>query len=185
MNSEKSLEELEIIERYIILLLGVINKPIPSEVHLQKELFILTQVNPIIKNRISFEKHYYGPYSEVLSDLIRHPYFHSKPYSFNQLGELELLENGRKIYNNLLRQYKDNKDFKRFLISMKLIRKMYEKLNIDELLFLIYSKYKDYIKRSDIVNKLFSKKRILAKQLLNKGVITLDRYKELVNLKWE
>ena len=40
MSSNEALDELEIIERYILLLLGILDRPIPSSLHLQKELFV-------------------------------------------------------------------------------------------------------------------------------------------------
>ena len=43
------MEEIEVIERYIILLLGVKNNPIPTTTHLQKEIFLFIMQMPIFK----------------------------------------------------------------------------------------------------------------------------------------
>ena len=49
---EIDIDDAEIIERYLILLLGSIDRPIPSSEHLQKELFVLSKSNPKIADFI-------------------------------------------------------------------------------------------------------------------------------------
>lgn len=51
INKEVEKEAME----YIILLLGVDNKPVPSMLHLQMELFILSKVNPKLQALFNFE----------------------------------------------------------------------------------------------------------------------------------
>jgi len=72
--------KLEIVERYIILLLGVVDRPIPSILHLEKEMFILTRANPKIASFIPFMKHYKGPYSDVINDLVKNPVYYTSAY---------------------------------------------------------------------------------------------------------
>lgn len=182
MSKEEDLEELEVIERYIILLLGVKEGPIPSETHLQKELFLLSMAHPIMQKFITFEKHYYGPYSEVVSETSRCPVFFSAPFEYDEDGKLFLLEEGKKKYCELIEENGNEARFKKLLSAMKLIRQIYDKLTTDELLFLIYITYKEYTEKSNIAKKLLSaKNRVkLSQQLLQKKVITEGRYEELV-----
>ncbi|MHA1661255.1 MAG: hypothetical protein ACTSUT_19320 [Promethearchaeota archaeon] len=182
MSSEEDLDELKIIEQYIILLLGVMDKPIPSTTHLQKELFFLSKANPIISNFITFQKHYFGPYSDVVDDLSRNPVHFKDPFEYDKDGKFLLIENGKEIFNKLVDVNNANENFKKMLSAMKLARKFYEKLTTDELLFLIYITYGEYIEKSHKAKELLSKRNRfkIAQQLLNKGVITKGRYLELV-----
>ena len=67
---------------------------------------------------------------------------------------------------------------------MKLVRRLYEKLTTDELLFLIYATYDEYTEKSHKAKSLLTKKSRMrfAQQLLEKGVITKSRFLELVNV---
>ncbi len=184
MSNEEDLDELKVIERYLILLLGVKEEPIPSETHLQKELFFLSKSNPIIKNFITFQKHYFGPYSEVVNDLSRNPVHFINSFEYNKEGKFSLMNQGKDIFENLVEEYQDNENFKKMLSAMKLIRKLYEKLTTDELLFLIYATYDEYTEKSHKAKRLLTKRSRtrLAQQLLEKGIITKGRYLELVNV---
>jgi len=86
MNQREELDELEVIERYIILLLGTVNRPVPSREHLQKELFILSRTNPKIASFITFEKHYEGPYSLDIDELLRNPMYYPEAYQIDKNG---------------------------------------------------------------------------------------------------
>ena len=182
MSSEEDLDELKIIEQYIILLLGVMDKPIPSTTHLQKELFFLSQANPIISNFITFQKHYFGPYSEVVDDLSRNPVHFEDPFEYDKDDKFILMENGKEIFKKLVDDNNANEDFQKLLSAMKLARKLYEKLTTNELLFLIYITYGEYTEKSHKAKELLNKRNKLkfAQRLLKKGVITKGRYLELV-----
>ncbi|MHA1291284.1 MAG: hypothetical protein ACTSQJ_01295 [Promethearchaeota archaeon] len=184
MSNEEDLDELEVIERYLILLLGVKDEPIPSETHLQKELFFLSKSNPIISKFITFQKHYFGPYSEVVDDLSRNPVHFVNSFEYNKEGKFNLMNSGKDIFKTLIEKFQDNENFKKLLSAMKLVRKIYEKLTTDELLFLIYATYEEYTKKSHKAKDLLTKssRKRLAQQLLEKGVITKGRYLELVNV---
>jgi hypothetical protein len=93
---------------------------------------------------------------------------------------------GRKIFSAIIKQYQSNERFMRMFNSMKLIRSIYDKLQKDELLLLVYVSYPEFIDLSNAYDRLVKdaeKRGGLAKGLLEKGVITQDRYKEIVNLK--
>ncbi len=186
MSSEEDLDDLKIIEQYIILLLGVVDKPIPSGTHLQKELFFLSKANPIINNFITFQKHYFGPYSEVVDDLSRNPVHFEDPFEYDKDGKFKIKEKGKEKFKKLVDDNNANENFRKLLSAMKLARKLYEKLNTDELLFLIYVTYGEFIDKSHKAKELLSERNKLkfAQQLLKKGVITKGRYLELVESHW-
>lgn len=182
MRAEEDLNDVQVIERYLILLLGVVDKPIPSILHLEKELFVLSKANPKIANLVTFEKHYYGPYSEDIAELVKNPVYYVDVFKHEQGGAITLNQKGKKIYEDLVREHLDSPKFKELLSMMKMVREMYDKLSRDELLFLIYATYKEYTQKSTISDRLFSpqKRREIAEGLLRKGIITEQRYFELV-----
>jgi len=183
MSSNEELDEGEILERYIILLLGIIDKPIPSLIHLQKEIFILSQANPTIQKFINFEKHYYGPYSQDINEIIQDPLYYKDAFNRDQSGRIAITPRGKEIYNQLIDRYKSNKRFLEFLAMIKMTRELYDKLTSEEFLLLIYITYEKYIEKSKVSKEILSKnKRIkLARNLLKKGIITENRFNEMVN----
>jgi hypothetical protein len=97
-------------EKYIILLLGSDSKPIPSELHAQKELFILSMVNPKVDNFFKFEKHYQGPFSQLLSELIREPKYYPDAYTIKNNGLL-LTNSGKEKFREINEEYKMQEKF--------------------------------------------------------------------------
>jgi len=172
---------IENIERYIILLLGVEEKPIPSIFHLEKELFILSKANPNVAKNLQFVPHSYGPYSDVIRNLVDDSYY----IAVNN-GRIYLNDAGKKMYEELVKtsEEKGNPRFKQFLAMLKMIRKIYDKLSTDELLFLIYITYPEFRENSVYYEELIKKKEMLASSLLRKGLITKQRYLEIVGGKY-
>lgn len=177
---DKEPREKEEIERYLVLLLGVVDKPIPSREHLQKELFIASNANPKITQFIKFESHYKGPYSPAIAYSIKEPLHYTKAFCFGK-SSIGLTHEGKKIYKQLVEIYKGNIRFKEFLGMLKMIREMYDKLTVDELLLLMYLTYKQYIKYSNVYETLMSRKNEISRKLYEKGLITEKRYLEVLN----
>jgi len=182
MSSNEDLDELEVIERYILLLLGVLDKSIPTSYHLQKELFILSQANPKIKQIFNFEKHYYGPYSQDLAELVKEPLYYKEAFNFEKSGKISITEKGKKLFQEIVNRYKDNIKFSEMLAMMKMTRQIYDKLTFEELLLLIYVTYEEFKEKSKVSQRILSKinRKRLAHNLFKKGVITETRYNELV-----
>jgi hypothetical protein len=176
----EELTENEIIERYLILLLGIVDKPVPSPEHLQKELFIMSRANPKAANFIKFEKHYKGPYSIDIEELIKNPLYYKDAYRCYAQDIIQITPRGKEIYNQLVEHYSKNDKFKEFLGILKMIRDFYDRLSKDELLFLMYVTYPEYKEYSRISEKLLSKKREIAKGLLDKRIITEKRFLEII-----
>ena len=178
---KRELDELEVIERYLVLLLGVVDRPIPSREHVQKELFILSKAYPKASEFLRFERHYKGPFSPDVSELIENPSYYVGAFTIDRSGRCSLTEEGRKIYEKIVQENRENARFKELLAVMKTIRELYDRLSKDELLFLIYASYPEYKERSIFFEKLLSKRRALAESLLKKGLITEKRFEELTS----
>ena len=103
-------------------------------------------------------------------------------FEYDKDDKFILMENGKEIFKKLVDDNNTNEAFQKFLSAMKLARRLYEKLTTNELLFLIYITYGEYIEKSHKAKELLSKRNKLkfAQRLLKKGVITKGRYLELV-----
>ena len=145
-------DEFEVIERYILLLLGVTDRPIPSLLHLEKELFILSNFNPKLKRFLNFFKHYYGPYSDDVRDLIKDPMYLKNAWVVGE--KIKITQKGKKLFNEIVNSFKSDINFRKLLAAMKLVREMYDKLSRDELLFLIYITYPEFREKSKVSEKL-------------------------------
>jgi hypothetical protein len=174
----------EIVERYIILLLGSADGPIPTAIHVQKELFALAKANPRMEEYLSFEKHNFGPYSTEVDESAQHPIFHPDAYRFKDRYGLELTDEGRRTYDALVKEHSTNPKFKELLAMMRMVRRLYDSLTTEELLLLIYATYGEFTERSQVSDSLLAsaKRRRLAVGLLRKGAITRERYDELVGM---
>lgn len=173
----------EEIERYVVLLLGVIDRPVPSMWHLEKEIFMLSRASPKVQEFFNFEKHYNGPYSPILQEVVTEPLLYKDAYEYDENGKVSLTSHGKTIFRQIKHENKDNEKFDALITLLELIRQLYDKLSRDELLFLIYRTYPEYIDFSNVYDKLVLDMRTrirLAESLLHKGLVTEERYKELI-----
>lgn len=166
-------------EKYIVLLLGAKDKPIPSQWHLQKEMFILSMAVPKINELFDFEGHYNGPFSPELKEIVDEPLYYDNAYHVHKNGTIRLTEQGIEIFKKIISEHQHNKKFTDLLKTIRLTREIYDKLGTDELLFLVYQTYPKYIESSNIYERLVAQKSTLADSLLAKGLITDKRHSEL------
>ncbi len=174
-------DELSIIEKYIILLLGVVNRPVPSATHLEKEMFVLSKSFPVIQQYFNFEEFHYGAYSQALQETIEEPFYFEDAFKIEG-NKISLSESGKLEYQKIVKSGQFHKQAKELLSAIKLIRDLYDKLSVDELLFIIYSTYPESAKFSSVSDKYLKDKKMrarLAKNLLSKGIISEKRYIEL------
>jgi len=173
------------IERYIIVLLGVLDRPVPTELHLQKELFILSKAVKQIKDFIIYERHHEGPFSADLHDVSFSPIFYPNAYIRDYKSGYILKPEGKEIFQKIVAANSNSPEFVEFLAMSKMVRELYDNLSRDELLLLIYSTYKEYTEFSTVSERILEPKtrERLAKGLLKKGVITEERFKEIMESK--
>lgn len=168
-------------EKYIVLLLGARDEPMPSLWHLQKEMFMLSQAVPKVNEFFDFEKHHNGPFSPILQEIVAEPLYYDGAYEINQ-NKISLTKKGRDLFEEILTEHQDNTRFTDLLKTIRLTRKVYDQLGKDELLFLVYQTYPEYVNASNIYDRLTTNReeRIkLADSLLAKGLITDERYSEI------
>ncbi len=174
------IDETQAKENYLILLLGSADSPIKSKIHLQKEMFILSNSFPKIRDLFIFDKHFFGPWNEELEQIVESPSFYENPFN-SENGKFYLTKEGKEIYNKLLKDNNDNINFQYLLSGIKLVRAIYDKITPDELMLLIYLEYPDFKINSEKYKELVEnkqKKRKLLNELLKKGIISEEKYKE-------
>jgi len=180
-------DRLKALEKFILLTLGAIDRPI-SILHLEKEVFLLWNFHPDIHNYLNFIKHYKGPYSEEISKIIHHPFYlnncweYQPPINSSDLGGgyVELTDAGRLEYRKFYSDAKGIESLLPLLSGIKMVRELYDNLSSEELLLLIYSTYPEYTEFSKIYKGIERKKKQLAKNLLDNGVIDDRRFEEII-----
>ena len=171
------------LEDLIILLLGSSPNPMPSRGHLQKEMFMLAKANPKLGPLIGFEPHYNGPYSPRLQEALFEPFHRAGAYKVDGAGRMSLTEEGKRIFDKKVSDAGPQSKLADLLIVAEMIRMLYDKLSVDELLFLICSTYPEETGHSNMRDSLFkddSVRRRLADSLLKKDMITQGRHGELI-----
>jgi len=175
------------LEHLILLLLGANDQKI-SILHLEKEAFFLWNFHPDIKKFMGFISHYRGPYSEEIEQIIKNPFnlincwTYIPPTRYDTLsgGYVDLTPHGRREYQRLYAASSVNPQMVPILAAMKMVRELYDKLSLEELLLLIYDTYPEYQKKSNVFDDIQKSKKRLAGNLVKKGYIDEDRYEDLM-----
>lgn len=174
-NNSLTFEEEEDIRKQIIsLLLSGAKRPIKNKLNFQKELFLLTRAFPKFQSIFNFIPLKFGPYSNDAEFVIEN----NIDLFITDSKGLSLSEKGAQFSQQTL----DELDYKKRQSLSKaiyIIRDIYDNLNTDEFMFLIYSTY-GFTEKSEKVDELMKKKNVLAKRLYDKKIITLGRYNELI-----
>lgn len=168
-----------VVEQYILMFLGVCADPMPSELHIQKELFIFRNYNKDASENLGFVKRFDGPYSVEVSRALDSPVNLLGAWKRSDKGIALSLE-GRKVFKELLSLFNGDEHFSMLLESIKLIRRMYDPLSWDELLLLVFLTYPDYVEESSYSADIYARKETLASSLLSRGLITDGRYNEII-----
>lgn len=186
----------KMLEFIILLILGCSSEQKISVLHLQKEAFLIQNFHPdITKEFFNFIKHHKGPFSRDINETIRDPLFlencwqYLKPSNEDKLtgGYVSITSTGKDVYEDLLSTIKNvtDKEQKENLLHLitgiKILTDLYNKLNPEELLLLIYDTYPKYIEKSSLYYQLNNKRPQIARQLFKKGHIDKDRCKSLAN----
>ncbi|MFH1452178.1 MAG: hypothetical protein ABIF88_03325 [archaeon] len=175
------MDEAEFIERYMILMLGASKNPLPSVMHFQKEMFLLSKFKMDVADSFNFEKHYFGPFSQVLNDALKSPAHFSEAFNFDR-SKILLTEDGRREFDKMIKNFSKEEDFKIIVSSLELLRSLYDRLSETEIMFLIYETYPEYTEFSKVSDRLLKNKFIrdrIIKSIFSKGLITEERYEEL------
>ena len=143
---------------------------------------MLAKANPKLGPLIGFEPHYNGPYSPRLQEASFEPFHRAGAYKVDGAGKMRLTEEGKRIFDKKVADAGPQSKLADLLIVAEMIRMLYDKLSVDELLFLIYNTYPEETEHSNIRGcfKDDSVRRRLAGSLLEKDMITPGRRDELI-----
>jgi hypothetical protein len=168
-----------VVEQYILMFLGVCADPIPSELHIQKELFIFRNYNKDASEHLGFVKRFDGPYSAEVSRALDSPVHLLGAWVRSDNG-IVLSPEGGEAFKEFVSLFNGVEPFSMLLESIKLIRRMYDRLSRDELLLLVFLTYPDYVVESSYSADIYAKKENIASSLLSRGLITYGRYNEII-----
>ncbi len=175
------------LEFLILLLLGASDKKV-SLLHFEKEVFLLWNFHPDIKDFVTFISHYRGPYSKEIEEIIKNPFYlvdcwrYLPPPRSDTIsgGFVELTTGGRERYKTVYAESQKNPKMVTLLAAFKMVREMYDKLSLEELLLLIYDSYPEYRKKSNVYETIHKSRQIIADKLKKKGFIDEERYQTLI-----
>ncbi|MCX6690866.1 MAG: hypothetical protein NTW33_02135 [Methanoregula sp.] len=161
-------------KKLIALLLSGADNPIASKVNFQKELFLLIKAMPQFESIFDFMPHRLGPYSNSAEHIIE-----NNPELFVADNKGIYLSDEGKQFSSSVKKEMHPENFLALIQSITFIRSIYDHLNDDELMFLVYMTY-GYTEKSDRFDALLKRRKQLADSLLRKKVITHQRYVELL-----
>lgn len=139
-------------------------RALKSKVHIQKALFLASKYINELKEELEFKAYRLGPYSEEVEDTIE--VLESSNYTIKNEKGIALTNKGLTKAREIWKKLEEDKK-----TILKNIIELVSKLDEDELLLYIYTKY-GFKEKSDIINKLLRKRKIIALKMLKKGVIS-------------
>jgi len=177
MESKYIEEYLSITQKIAILLLSAnLFKPLKGKTWFQKELFLIAENIPSLKEDADFEEDFLGPYSETARDeleqLRTEGIVDKRKLRLTYLGRrlAKLLE--EKAGNNLLQFISDIKSF-------------LNNLTLDELLGFIYFSYPEFRIESIEFERIKKNRMPIATSLYKKGKVSLGKAAEVSGLSQE
>jgi hypothetical protein len=176
----QGIEVAEAAERYLLLLAGQSDRAIPSEIHAQKELFLLSRSWKRAAEALGFRKHYFGPYSESISQAYNNPAYFEEAFILNN-DSVSLGAKGKQVYSQIVAN-EERPEFNQLLSELRLLRELYDPLSPEEVMFLVYEVHPEYTELSEKVASFSKpeKRRQIINGLLRKGAITMMKAEELL-----
>ena len=165
-------EQLNTVGKFVLLLLGANDsEPVPSNIHFQKEMYLLQKLFPELADETDYEPYFLGPYSEIVDSEAEE----LKSSGLIQIvsGKFRLTSEGEKIHSVVkqgsnAKEIQKSEEFKEFLND----------LTKDELLAFIYFSYpstEEFEKESIEYEDLLPKRRRLAVSMYQKGKISAQK----------
>ncbi len=176
------------LENFILLVLGMVDRPM-SMLHLEKEVFLLWNFDKQIQPFLRFIKHFRGPFSKEIQETIFDPVYLDEHWEYippkktdNISGGCVVVTDiGNEEYARLFSKMAEREEFVHLLAGIKMVRELYDKLTLKELLLLIYDTYPEFVQNSDISEDINQQKPLLIKSLMRKGFLDEERYISLIN----
>lgn len=165
-------------EEMIVLLLGSGNGHVPSHEHLQMEMFMLTKADQRLDDLFRFEPRHRGPHSSRLRGALLEPFHRAGEYEVDSSGRASLTAAGQKAYKMVI----EDGRLRNLVDAASLVRHIYDEMDADEFLFLIGDAYPEAVELPNAQGGQMDpeNRKRMAKSLIEKGFITMARYRELI-----
>ena len=161
-------------EKIVLYSIGALDsEPLKSKIKVQKLLYLFSNVFPDFGKLLEFEPHLFGPYSEivdnVLEDLLTLGFLKKSGHSYM------LTEKGQEAFNSF-------KPRKELIDVMNDFKDFLHDLPDNEILTFVYVLYPDYISESAKWDELKPNRVNVAISLLKKEKISFSKASELANM---
>lgn len=181
--NEKQLEDMEITpdqlnpdEKILLLLLKAKNEePVPRQIYLQKELFLLSQNLDPLARYFEYKPNVQGPYSEAVKNLLDDLELEGLVEESGE--EIKLTPLGSEVSDSVYKKASD-----KILELIEDIKDFLNDLSQEGLLLYIYKSYGWVDSESLEKDNLEKRKEHIAKKLYNKGKISLEKASELAEM---
>ncbi len=170
-------DQIDTIQGFILALLGLGDgREIRGDLHLQKELYLLSRQTDALARACNFNPYLKGPYSEdvdaAVSDLKVLGLVEER-----RRGRLRLTEEGRDLFEELMDEIPP--DVQERLLESK---DFFNDMSDDELLVFIYAVYPEMATESILKDRVMAKRIPVAKRLYVRGKVSLERAAQLAGL---
>ena len=172
---EKILRDVDVLHKFIILLVNANDEPINGKLKLQKMMFLLSDKLEAVKEKSCYDADNYGPHSEILDKEAQ--YLKQIGVLTSSMGKIALTGTGKKIAQEL---YRDEDD--KLLKVLNNYKSFLNDMTQNELLTFIYSAYPDMTKKSVEYENLKPHMEKHVMSLLKKHKISSERASELLNI---
>lgn len=146
-----------------------------SKIHVQKGLFIASQYSKRIAESLEFQSYRYGPWSEDVSDAVEQLKY-DKLIEIDKQGFIRLSEEGLRTAEKVWSELPDEE---RKVLSD--VADFVLKLGKDELLLYTYIVFGSW-EKSDVADKVLSRRVELAEKMYRRGVVSIGLAAELAGM---
>jgi hypothetical protein len=178
----EKIEQLNEVDKFILLLLGAKDsEPVPGQIHLQKEMYLLQNVFPQLQDETDFEPYFLGPHSEIVAN-------EEEELQRSNLidvrgGQIRLTSDGKSVFQELIKRA-DKKEFEK----IQEFKDFLNDLSKDELLAFIYFSYpspEELEKESIEYKELLPKRKRLAISMYKKDKISAQKAAQIAGMDLE
>lgn len=177
INQNNLEDDLSVTQKITILLLGAnCSELVRGKLWFQKELFLIAQNMPELKEETEFEADFIGPYSEIAEEELDHLRYEGIVTKSKE----QLTLNGEKLKKSIEEQFPS--DIKQFISDMKTFL---NDLTRDELLGFIYYTYPKMRIESVEFERIAKIRESIAIKLFKKSKISLGKAADIAGISQE
>jgi predicted HTH domain antitoxin len=173
--------DIQPIERYLFLLLFAsdssrkFSQPVRGNTWLQKEMFVLSKLNPQLADDAEFDAYAMGAYSDTVAEI--QDEFYISGFAERNPEGIRLTLEGRKEAEKV---WTHATDTERKTVSM--VKTWLNDLTFNEMLAIVYAEYPESASKSQVLKQVDARLPDLAISLLKKGKVTPELARRITGL---